>query len=377
MIVSANNQELYVKEYEFDLCVIGAGSGGVRAARLAASKGLRVAIAEERYLGGTCVNVGCVPKKLFVYASAYAEEFIDARSYGWKVEQPTFSWETLKANKNAEISRLEGIYEKLLSNSGATLFRGRATITGPHTVKIGAQELSTKNILVATGSWPAKPNFPGSEHVVHSNEMFHLDHLPKKIVIVGAGYIGLEFASILNGLGVDVTVLQRSNSILKAFDEDIQSQVLNQMRHKGVNILLETQIKQVEKLDDGSFEASLSSNETIQTDLIFFATGRKPLVEGLGLESLGVSMKPDGAIVVNQHYQTSMPNIYALGDVTGNVRLAPVATAEAMVLVHNLMNPKDLKSLDYKLIPTAVFSQPNVGTVGLTEEQAVSTSTKG
>ena len=359
-----------MEEYQYDLCVIGAGSGGVRAARMAASQGLKVAIVEERYLGGTCVNVGCVPKKLFVYASAFLEEFHDARGFGWETGNATFSWKTLKANKDAEISRLNGIYEKLLNNSGATLINGRASLVGPHTIAVGDQQISSKNVLIATGSWPVSPNFPGSEHVVHSNEMFYLESLPKRIVIVGAGYIGLEFASILNGLGVEVTVLQRSDRILKAFDEDIQTQVLEQMRKKGVKILLETQIKEVKKQEDGSFCASINTGEELATDLIFFATGRKPLISGLGLESLGVDLKPNGAIKVNQHYQTSVPNIYALGDVTGNVQLTPVATAEAMVYVHNLKNPGDLSTLDYELIPTAVFSQPNVGTVGLTETQA-------
>ncbi|MFK7826227.1 MAG: glutathione-disulfide reductase [Oligoflexales bacterium] len=360
-----------MQNFQYDLCVIGAGSGGVRAARLAASKGLKVAIVEERYLGGTCVNVGCVPKKLFVYASAYAEELHDAESFGWSTGKKEFSWKKLRANKDAEISRLEGIYENLLKNSGANLIRGKASLLDPNTVAVGDKQIKSKNILVATGSWPVKPSFPGSEHVVYSNEMFHLESLPKKIVIVGAGYIGLEFASILNGLGVEVSVLQRSGRILNAFDRDIQTQVLEQMRTKGVKILLNTQIKSAERLKNGSLKVNLSTEEALETELIFFATGRKPLVAGLGLENLGIDMKPNGAIKINQHYQTSVPNIYALGDVTGNVQLTPVATAEAMILVHNFLNPEDLKTLDYELIPTAVFSQPNVGTVGLTEEQAI------
>ena len=360
-----------MQDFQYDLCVIGAGSGGVRAARLAASKGLKVAIVEERYLGGTCVNVGCVPKKLFVYASAYSEEFHDAKSYGWNAVKTDFSWTKLKENKDTEIKRLEGIYEKLLKNSGAKLIRGKGSFIDANTIQVGDKQLRSKHILIATGSWPAKPNFPGSEHVVYSNEMFHLESLPKKIIIVGAGYIGLEFASILNGLGVSVTVLQRSERILNAFDQDIQEQVLKQMRMKGVEIRFKTQINSVEKLEDGTLTAQLSSDESLNAELIFFAAGRKPLTAGLGLEELGITLNPNGAIKVNEHYQTSIPNIYALGDVTGNVQLTPVATAEAMVLVHNLLNPENLKTLDYELIPTAVFSQPNVGTVGLTEEEAV------
>lgn len=361
-----------MQKYDYDLCVIGAGSGGVRAARLASAQGLKVAIFEERYLGGTCVNVGCVPKKLFVYASMFSEEFHDAQPYGWANPKPKFSWETLRANKDKEISRLEGIYKNLLNNSGASIFRGKASILDPHTVVLGEKSFSSKNILIATGGWPVKPEFPGSEYVVHSNEMFHLEKLPEKIIIVGAGYIGLEFACIFAGLGVEVSVLQRSDRILKSFDEDIQKQVLEQMQAKGVKIHLNTFVTEVVKKGDSLYEASLNDGESLTAGLIFFATGRKPLTEGLGLEKLNVALKTNGAIQVNEHYQTSVPSIYALGDVTGNVQLTPVATAEAMVFVHNLLNPHDLKTLDYELIPTAVFCQPNVGTVGLTEEEAIS-----
>ena len=355
--------------FDYDLFVIGAGSGGVRAARMAASKGKKVAVAEERYLGGTCVNVGCVPKKLFVYASQFAELFHASAGFGWTVpQQPTLDWATLRDNKTAEIERLNGIYSSLIANSGADLFDGRATIAGPHQVAINGRTFSAKTILVATGGWPYIPEFPGSEHAISSNEMFFLKQLPKTAVVVGGGYIAVEFAGILNGLGVETHLVYRGPALLKSFDREMATKVAEGMAAKGVNLHLNTEVDQISKTASG-FSVSLNGQGSLDVGLVLYATGRQPNTSGLGLETTSVVTASNGAIVVDDNFATAEPSVYALGDVIDRVQLTPVAIQEAMVLVDHLYG-EGHAHIDYSNIPTAVFSQPELGTVGLSEEQA-------
>lgn len=356
--------------YDYDLFVIGAGSGGVRAARMAAGLGVRVAIAEDRYLGGTCVNVGCVPKKLFVYGSHFAEDFAHAAAFGWKLgSAPQFDWPTLRDNKNSEIERLNGIYENLLKNSGATLIDGRARLLDANRVEVAGQVYSAERILIATGGWPFVPQFPGSEHVITSNEVFFLEDFPKRVIVVGGGYIALEFAGIFNGLGAATELLYRRDLFLRGFDQDVREFVRDQMRHKGVGLNFNTDIKSVEKLPNNQLRACLNNGEVLTADVILYATGRKPNIAGLGLEELGVALREDGAVRVDEFFQTSVPSIYALGDVIGRVQLTPVALAEGMALVRHLYQNHSAAPR-YDNIPSAVFCQPNIATVGLTQEQA-------
>lgn len=354
--------------YDFDLFVIGAGSGGVRAARMASDLGVRVAIAENRYLGGTCVNVGCVPKKLFVYASHFAEDFAAAQGFGWTLARPQFNWSQLLAQKNKEILRLQGIYDNLLKNSGATLIQGAATLLDPHTVSVDGQQYTSERILIATGGWPSIPDIPGKEHIVSSNEMFALDKLPERLMIVGGGYIAVEFAGIMHGLGVSTTLCYRGNKILRGFDQDIREFAAEEMDKKGIKILFNTQINAIEKTAD-AYIAHDAEGHRIETDLIMYATGRKPNTSGLGLETISVNQNAKGAVIINSDYQTNIPSVYALGDVTDRFMLTPVATAEAMALVNQLYGTVNTP-VDYDCIPTAVFSQPNIATVGLTEAEA-------
>lgn len=354
--------------FDYDLFVIGAGSGGVRAARMAAGLGVRVGIAENRYFGGTCVNVGCVPKKLFVYASHFREDFMAAQGFGWSASDPQFDWPRLLAQKNREIGRLQGIYENLLANSGVTIFENRAHLLDAHTVRVNDQDYRCERILIATGGWPSIPEIPGKEYAVSSNEMFALQELPKRILIVGGGYIAVEFAGIMHGLGVDTTLCYRGDKLLRGFDEDIRTFVAQEMVKKGIDILFNTKIKAIEKTENG-LTAFTEQNQQLEADLILYATGRTPNSAGLGLETLGVQLDDKGAIKVNEGYQTNIPSIYALGDVTDRFNLTPVATAEAMALVNELYTDQPTP-VDYDNIPTAVFSQPNVGTVGLTEAEA-------
>lgn len=355
-------------DYDYDLFVIGAGSGGVRAARMAAGLGVRVAIAEDRYLGGTCVNVGCVPKKLFVYASHFHEDFLAARGFGWSVTDPQFDWSHLMKQKNREIERLQGVYDGLLANSGVTLIEEQAHLIDAHTVGVGTKTFSCERILIATGGWPSIPEIPGKELVVTSNEMFALKQLPKRLLIVGGGYIAVEFAGIMHGLGVETTLCYRGDKLLRGFDEDIREFVSDEMHKKGINILLNTQISAISQKEN-SFIAQTGQNEKIESDLILYATGRTPKIAGLGIEKLDIELNAAGAIKVNQHYQTNIPSVYALGDVTHRFNLTPVATAEAMALVNELYTEINTP-VDYDNIPTAVFCQPNIGTVGLTETEA-------
>jgi glutathione reductase (NADPH) len=355
-------------DYDYDLFVIGAGSGGVRGSRMSASYGARVAVAEERFLGGTCVNVGCIPKKLFSYGSHFAEDFEDAEAYGWNVGERTVEWKRLIDNKNREIERLNGIYRNILQSNGVTLYEARATIKDAHTLDVGGETVTAENILIATGSWATVPDFPGNEHVITSLEAFYLDELPKRAVIVGGGYIAVEFAGILNGFGVDVTQLYRGELFLRGFDSDIRTHLASEMGKKGVNLRFNENIASIEKSGD-VLVATLEDGSTIETDCILYATGRHANTAGLGLENAGVEIARNGSIPVDNNFQTNVPNIYALGDVINRFQLTPVAIAEAMQLSAYLYKGRPVE-MDYDNIPTAVFSNPSIGTVGLTEEQA-------
>jgi glutathione reductase (NADPH) len=364
-----------MSRYDYDLFVIGAGSAGVRAARMSAGYGTRVAIAEDRYLGGTCVNVGCVPKKLFVYASHYSEDFENAVGYGWTVDSARFDWRRLVENKNAEIRRLNGIYERLLTNAGVNLINDRASIVDPHTVSANGRSYTAERILVATGGWPVVPDIPGKEYVITSNEAFYLDNLPKRVIIVGGGYIAVEFAGIFNGLGVDTTLVYRGPLFMRGFDDELREVLADEIRKKGINLEFNTNVDGIEKNND-EYILQLSSNEEHPqqleprvTDLVMYATGRQPLTTGLGLEEIGVELNWNGAIIVDDDYQTSVPSIYAIGDVTHRFNLTPVATAEGTIFARNLYDNRSEK-VSYDDIPTCVFSQPNLGTVGLTEAEA-------
>ncbi|HSH97573.1 MAG: glutathione-disulfide reductase [Methylophilaceae bacterium] len=354
--------------YDYDLFVIGAGSGGVRAARMAAGHGVRVAIAEDRYFGGTCVNVGCVPKKLYVYASQFSESFTGSVGFGWKGQNPQFDWPTLVANKTKEIDRLQGVYDRLLQESGVAIFNGRAVLQDAHTVLVNGKSYTAERILVATGGWPFVPDVIGKEFIVTSNEIFNLPVLPKRLLIVGGGYIAVEFAGIMHGLGVEVGILERGDKVLKGFDEDIRDFLIEQMINKGIKFYFSNSVDRIKQHEDG-FTVHTMDGNSIDTDLVMYATGRVPNTKGIGLEALGVQLNDIGAIKVNDDYQTNVPSIYALGDVTHRVNLTPVATAEGMALVNHLYANKTGK-VDYENIPTAVFSQPNIATVGLTEAQA-------
>ena len=353
---------------DYDLFVLGAGSGGVRAARTAAALGAKVAIAEERYLGGTCVNVGCVPKKLFVYASHFADEFREAAGFGWQVGERLFDWSVLLANKNREIQRLNGIYADLLEKSGAERFDGRAVITGKNEVAINGKTITAERLLVATGGWPHIPEIPGRDHVISSNEAFFLERLPARAVVVGGGYIAVEFACIFNGLGVDTTLLYRGDLFLRGFDRECRAFLAQEMEKKGVTLRFNASVNKIEK-QNGRLTADLGPGGLLETDLILYATGRRPNTQGLGLEAAGVRLNDKGAVLVNEQWQSSTPSIYAIGDVTDRMNLTPVATAEGTALARNLYNGED-RRVDYRDIPTCIFSQPQLGTVGLTEEQA-------
>ena len=354
---------------DFDLFVLGAGSGGVRAARFSAALGARVAVAEDRYLGGTCVNVGCVPKKLFVYASHFRDEMADATNgYGWTVGQSNFDWPTLRDNKTREIERLNGIYEGLLRDAGVTHVEGRATIVDPHTVEVEGKRYTAENILVATGGWPSVPDIPGAELAVTSNELFALDALPRKAIVVGGGYIAVEFACIFHGLGVDVTQLYRGPLFLRGFDDDIRAHLAEQIQGKGVDLRFDTNVTAIEKNGSG-IRATLTDGSTQEADLILFATGRNAMTANIGLEDAGVTVAKDGSIPVDEYSRTNVPSIWAIGDVTNRINLTPVAIHEGVCLSQTLFNDNP-RSPDHENVPAAVFSQPPVGTVGLTEAEA-------
>lgn len=356
--------------YDFDLYVIGAGSGGVRASRFAAAFGARVAVAESRYLGGTCVNVGCVPKKLLVYGAHYHEDFEQAPAFGWTAGAPSFDWPTLIANKNREISRLNGIYRNLLVNSGVTLHEGHARIVDPHTVEINGQRHTAGHILIATGSWPYVPDIPGREHAITSNEAFFLKSLPRRVVVVGGGYIAVEFASIFNGMGAQTVQLYRGELFLRGFDGSVREHLRDELIKKGVDLRFNLTPSRIDRLPDGTLRVTLQDGSTLDTDCVFYATGRRAMIDGLGLENTRVRLDDSGFIEVDEQYQTAEPSILALGDVINRVPLTPVALAEGMAIARRLFRPEEYRPVDYSLIPTAVFSLPNIGTVGMTTEAA-------
>nr|WP_300999878.1 glutathione-disulfide reductase [Halomonas sp.] len=350
--------------------VIGAGSGGVRAARTAAATGARVAVAEDRYLGGTCVNVGCVPKKLYSYAAHFHDAFQDARGFGWQLPQaPRFDWATLRDNKTSEIKRLNEIYGRLLDNAGVELINGRARIVDAHRIEIGGTTYSADKILVAVGGWPWVPDFPGRELTVTSNEVFDLESMPKRFLVLGGGYIAVEFASIFNGLCGESHLVYRGELFLRGFDREVREFTREQMAAKGVKLHFETNIESIEKVEGGLL-VSLTNGESLEVDAVLAATGRKPNLEGVGLDELGIELNPDGTVKVNDRFETSVPSILALGDVTGGPELTPVALAEAMHLVQHHFGDAPPAPMDYRNIATAVFCHPNIGTVGISEEQA-------
>ena len=357
-------------DYDFDLFVIGVGSGGVRAARMSAQYGAKVATAEDRYLGGTCVNVGCVPKKLFVYASHYSEDYLQAQGYGWDHARPDFNWSALLENKNTEISRLNGIYKGLLDDAGVTHFDGRARIVDQHHVAIGDTVASTNKILIATGSWPVVPEFPGSEHAVTSNEAFFLEELPRHCVVVGGGYIAVEFAGIFHGLGVETTLSYRDHLFLRNFDIDIRKTVREELEKKSIDLRFESNVMAITKRANGRFRIDFAEGDQMETDLILYATGREPAVKDIGIENVDVKLRADGSIIVDESFCTSVDNIFALGDVIGGMQLTPVAIEQAMCFASTHFSDVK-KRMDYDNIATAIFCQPNVGTVGLTEHKAI------
>ena len=356
--------------YDYDLYVIGAGSGGVRCARFSAGYGAKVAVAEGRYLGGTCVNVGCVPKKFMVYAANFADEFELASSYGWTTKLPTFDWSTLIENKDRQITRLNGIYRNLLVNSGVTLHDGLATIIDPHTVEVNGQKYTAKRILIATGGWPQVPDIPGKEHITTSNEVFHLAQQPKRVLIVGGGYIAVEFASIFNGCGSQTRLVYRGDRFLRGFDESIREHMETELDKKGITLSFNTEVTRIEKSGD-AYLVTLNTGEQSEVDCVFYATGRRPMLDGLGLDNVGISLDKRGFIPVNSNFETNVPSILAIGDVLGKIQLTPVALAEGMAVARQLFKPEQYRAVDYELIPTAVFTLPNIATVGLTEQQAL------
>jgi glutathione reductase (NADPH) len=365
-----DSQRRQMADYDVDLFIIGAGSGGVRAARIAAEHGARVMIAEEYRVGGTCVIRGCVPKKLLVYASRYADDFVDAAGYGWTVPEPTFHWPTLIANKDLEIARLERAYITTLETAGATLVRSRAVLEDAHTIRLAdGSKTRAKYILIATGGGPSHGHsIPGIEHVISSNEAFHLAELPQSILIQGGGYIAVEFAGIFSGLGSQVTLVYRGENILRGFDDDVRAHLRAEMEKRGIKIITGKTVNRIEISAEGYF-STLSDDTILETDRVMFAIGRRPHISGLGLDAVGVRVKDKGGIAVNEFSQTSVPHIYAVGDVTDRVNLTPVAIREGHAFADTVFGAKPTP-IDHENIPTAVFSEPEVGVVGLTEAQA-------
>ncbi len=364
-------------DYDYDLFVIGAGSGGVRASRMAAGYGARVAVAEERYLGGACVNVGCVPKKLLVCASGFADHYREASGFGWTADEPAFDWGRLIANKNREIERLNGIYRGLLDGAGVELFEGRARLLDPHAVEIesggnGRDRVTADQVLIAVGSWPDLPRIPGIEHAISSNEAFYLERLPERFAVVGGGYIGVEFAGIFAGLGCEVTLIYRGPLFLRGFDEEIRTHLADEMRSRGIQLRFECQVESIEEVTAGAgdrLRLHLDDGAAVECGEVLYATGRRPLVADLGLEGCGVALGELGEILVDEFSRSNVPNIWAIGDVTDRLNLTPVAIHEAMCLSRTLFAGEPTP-VDHKTVATAVFSQPPLAAVGLTEEEA-------
>lgn len=357
-------------DYDYDYFVIGGGSGGVRSARIAAGHGAKVGLAESGHLGGTCVNVGCVPKKLFAYAADYHAMFEDAKGYGWDSKMPAFDWHKLIMHKNNEISRLNGIYRSLLEKAGVRIHEGKASFKDDHTLLINNEEVTADKILIATGGKPRHPTYEGAEHAIVSDDAFYLDTLPDSVVIEGAGYIAVEFAHIFHGLGVETTIIYRGDAILNGFDHDIRNFLASEMHKQGVNVILETNITRIEN-KKGKKTVFTDTNEEINCDLVLSAIGRIPNTESLNLTNAGIDHKENGQVIIHDHYQTNLEHIFAVGDVTDRVNLTPVAIAEGHWLADYLFKPEECKNeVNYHAIPTAVFSSPPVSTVGLTEEEA-------
>ena len=361
-------------EYDYDLFVIGAGSGGVRAARVSAAYGAKVAIAEEHKVGGTCVIRGCVPKKLLVYGAHFAEDLKDAKKFGWKLDgEPDFDWATLRDNVLSEVDRINGAYTDTLNSHDVEIFAERATVSGPNEITLASGDTKTaKYILIATGAWPHVPDFPGSEHVVTSNEVFHLEELPKRVVIAGAGYIANEFAGIFNKLGSRVTLVNRSDVILRQYDHSIRDRLLQIATTKGIEFCFHAEFESIEKQEDGSLLVKVTNHEPREADLVLVATGRVPNTDGLGLDSAGVEQDEDGAIKVDEYSKTNIDSIYAVGDVTNRVQLTPVAIREGHAFADTVFNGKPT-TVDYDCIPSAVFSHPPLAGVGMTESEARNT----
>jgi glutathione reductase (NADPH) len=360
-------------DYDYDLFVIGAGSGGVRAARLAAVSGARVAVAENDRVGGTCVIRGCVPKKFMVYASEFSHAFEDAAAFGWDVTAGDFDWKKFLARKDDEIARLSGIYTANLIKAGADLIHGHASLTGPHEILVdgrdGKKTVTADKILIATGGTVYRPDVDGIEHAITSDEAFHLERLPKSILIAGGGYIAVEFAGIFAGLGVETTLVYRGSNILRGFDEDVRAHLTDEMEKRGIRIILQAQHERIEKTPTGLISHLSGHTAPCETEAVMFATGRRAATMTLGLDKVGVATNADGTIIVDDYSRTSVPNIYAIGDVTGRINLTPVAIREAVAFVDTVFHDRP-HAFDHDCVPTAVFSQPPVGTVGLTESEA-------
>ena len=358
-----------VTRFDYDLFVIGAGSGGIRASRISRHLGAKVAIAENYRIGGTCVIRGCIPKKLLTYAAHYAEDLEDARGFGWSIEGASFSWPALIANKNREIARLSAVYADGFVKTGIAVLEGTAKLLDAHTVAIGERRVTAQSILIATGGWPGKPAIPGIEHAITSNEAFELPALPKRVLIVGGGYVAVEFAGIFQGLGSEVTLSYRGEQILRGFDDDVRKHLHDEMGKKGVRILLKSEVSRIDRRSNGTLEASVNGGK-IECDAVMVAIGRTPNTARLGLAELGVELDEEGGVMVDRFCRSSVPNIYAAGDVTNRIALTPVAIREgaavAMTLFGGVETPVDLDD-----VPSAVFSQPPVGTVGLSEAKAV------
>ena len=357
-----------MSSHDFDLLVIGAGSGGVRASRIAAGHGARVAVAEEYRVGGTCVIRGCVPKKLLVYGSHFAEDLEDARRFGWQIEGKTFDWAVLRDNVAAEVDRLNELYQNTLDNNQVTTLLGHARIIDAHTVEVDGQRHTAGTILIASGARPFTPDIPGAEHGITSNDVFHLPTLPRRMVIAGAGYIATEFAGVFHELGVDVTLINRSETILRGWEPALSDRLLQISMAKGLNFKLNCRLERVEKTEAGLM-LHFADGKTMETDVVLWALGRVPNVEGLGLEDVGVSLNEKGAIAVDADNRTNVPSIFAVGDVTDRVQLTPVAIREGHSFADRQFGEKNWH-VDYNAIPSAVFSNPPLGSVGMTEAQA-------
>jgi glutathione reductase (NADPH) len=358
-------------QYDFDLFTIGAGSGGVRASRVAAAHGARVAVAEEYRVGGTCVIRGCVPKKMLVYGAHFAEDLVDAEHFGWTIEGKSFDWTRLRDHVQTDVSRLEGLYGQTLSNHKVTVFNERATITGDHQITLASGQVVTAgHILVATGARPLVPTFPGSEHVITSNEAFHLDALPRRILIAGGGYIANEFAGIFNEFGCKVTIANRSDTILRGYDASVRDRLLQISMVKGIEFLFHAEFEQIEKQADGRLLVKLSGQEPREFDAVMVATGRIPNIEGLGLETIGVETGMKGEIVVDAFSRTNIDYVYAVGDVTDRVQLTPVAIREGQAFADSVFGDMEPYAVDHSCVPSAVFSHPPIAAVGMTEGEA-------